>query len=571
MGQRSRYHTLKQLLLLVASWMCCNQLLTLWERDDLWQLLLDGVSDDQRKLPSSPSAAAARLGLWAAARERMIEGGVNVTGIDSRYQRMLQGQVIANARSLIEQDVVIRDLLNGVEPQGAFTWVRNLRRCLATYEAEHSEASVSGLRDVIDLPQIAVKLPYQYGDKQIVDVNKSEGSGVARVNKDALAAGHYVARCKGLDGSWFTVTKQIPKHYAEDLSLELTTPPMLWVDAAGKLRMRVTSDAAEAVQRETKTIPLLHIDWNVTGSLATLTSSLLTSTIITNSKTQAAGSAAPSRSMVVDEMRYEYKPQYLLDKITRLYDERTAIDAKIKRIKDYYTGDEQALVGKAKRVELDRKLAALQRELLFVDKSRRDLNTEIATRFAHEALHIIQALRIKRVIVEDLASLEARRKKMSKEVRVLINQCPRGLMFERLEAVCRKAGVEFHRVNARYTSSRCPHCGSIITHPTYQQSYCAACDATGDRDDWASIRIGLKHVKRNKIARRRSRPRKAEIALQKSWLDCKRESAHSQVSPAHWSIVSQGNVNKPPIWHPRKNNYPRLRRASIQTLTTKKT
>jgi hypothetical protein len=499
---------------------------TLWSEDELWNALRTKRDASGQKLPAQPSPAAQRLGLWGAVRERMIEREVQFELINSRYQRMLQGQAVSAMRSLIEQELVVQDIIAGKAPQGAFTWVRNLRRAITSYELAHEGAKPSGLRDVVEMPEITVKLAYQYADKQIVKVEL--GTQASETGEASVLI--YKAECRHPDGSWFAVSKRVPSHYA-GMDLALATPPMLWVED-GAILMRVSNEVDEPQLPDLLTDPSLQVDWNVTGSLATMTTA-----------------RQSPEGMIVDAQCYDYNPTYLIEKRERLRAESEDLRAKIKRIKMFYdiaatdknaAAAEAPIIDAAKRSNLDQRLQLLEREAKFVDKSRQDLNTEIATRFAHETMHIVMALGIRRVIVEDLASLEARRGKLTKAVRALMNQSPRGLMYERLEAACRKNGVAFERVSARNTSSQCPHCGGPITHPVHRESYCTACDLRGDRDEWASIRIGLKFRNHARIHRRRTLPRKAERAITQSWLDARRESARGSISPAYWTIRSRG-------------------------------
>jgi IS605 OrfB family transposase len=127
------------------------------------------------------------------------------------------------------------------------------------------------------------------------------------------------------------------------------------------------------------------------------------------------------------------------------------------------------------------------------------LNQEMARVAARWAVEQAKANWCGAIVLEDLASLEIRG--MGTTMNGKVSPVVRRQLLVAIQSLAAQEGIQVVLVAARGTSSGCPRCARALAHiPSsdrqkesgYAWALCRSCGHTGDRDDCAAERIGMR-------------------------------------------------------------------------------
>jgi hypothetical protein len=147
------------------------------------------------------------------------------------------------------------------------------------------------------------------------------------------------------------------------------------------------------------------------------------------------------------------------------------------------------------RVLLQAKHAALAAEHQRICDRIRHLNRALAWAAARWAVDQAQALGASVIYLEDLATLEARGRRIGNS---RLSGQVRGSVVDAIRHLAARAGLMVVTVPARGTSKHCPRCTGVLAHTPapdrtgekgWKWAVCRSCGLAGDRDHAAAERI----------------------------------------------------------------------------------
>ncbi|MET7333852.1 zinc ribbon domain-containing protein [Nonomuraea sp. NPDC005650] len=475
------------LLVRRVAWLCglarelAAQLVTArWNPDDL-DALVSGVGPDGRALPSKGWMALRRLG-WGASLEpgvyacdrvlRCAQEQVARTLRLALHRRRLVAAIVAawphnpRARTRAEWDMLRTALPDGVSAAA----IRHRTRQIRAYRDEHGGVLPGDLTELEEPPDVAAQIVLAAADRQLVTLERTDQRNAhLRVRLPLVEA----PACRR-DWAWHLLPITLPPTVPPEAAL---CTPTLRVKG-GQVRVDLPFQIPIAFAPATGHVITCGFDWGV--------NTLLTGTV---------ARLADGR-VLSDGRRLAYDASGVSAKLQRLRAEREHLATKHKHQETLLAG---ITVADSRYAQLAAACQVIRVEHERLCTRIRNLNKALTWSAARWAVDQAVAAGATVIYLEDLATLEARRRRGRANAR--LSGQVRGRLSEAIRHLAAKHTIAVVTVPARGTSKYCPRCGegaSPLTHcPApdrlaergWTWAYCPACGLSCDRDQAAAERI----------------------------------------------------------------------------------
>src|SRR6266511_2035874 len=408
-----------------------------------------GVWPDGRALPAKGWMALRRLG-WAAGAPEGVHASDRV--------RRVAGEAAARA-------------LRGRIPYGVGNAELRIRtRQVRAFTTDHDGPLPACLTELEAPPRTSGVIPLAAADKQLVTIQRT-GTHAAVLRVQLPLTGRPTSPT---GWAWHAIQLALPEHVPACASLCVPTLRLVEGRVRVDLPWRIP---APSVPRAGHTVAL-GLDWGV-------------NTLLTGTVGKLADTPTGTR-VVTDGRMLRFSATGISAKLHRLRGNREQVAAR----RDNYA----RLLGGLPEDAPGRMTLTAKHALLVVEHQRvcariRRLNHALAWAAARWAVDQASALGASVIFVEDLATLEARRRRKGNAR--LAGQV-RGTVVQAVRHLAAKAGIATVTVPARGTSKHCPRCGKPLHHAPapdrtgergWKWATCHGCGLASDRDHAAAERI----------------------------------------------------------------------------------
>jgi transposase len=413
-------------------------------------------------------------GVWVCSRLRRIaaENAGRVVRAAAHRQALIR--VLASAWP---EKVSWNDLPEGTSP----VLLRNVRRQLRTYAAEHSVPADAGPDGIpATLPEVQPEPPMVPGqlflavtDRQFATIRLT-GDGLLEVRVKLPTS---PSPASPDDWQWHTLGITGFRRLTDRPGWQVR-PPTLWLPTRGHLRIAIPVETPCPSPRPAQEHTIaLGVDWGL--------SHLLTATVV--ARLPDSSIASPGRPLF-------FSASGMLVHYRRTRGNLEQLRARTERLRALIVGygEGQAPTNLSRRYELLKEEAACCAGKLI------SCNTELARLAARWLLDQAAAQQATVLAVEDLTTLEARG--LGRNLNGMLSPLVRGAILMQLRTQAALAGIVIVEVDARGTSAQCPRCTAWLRHVRapddrragYAWAHCSGCGLSLDRDHAAAERIGMR-------------------------------------------------------------------------------
>jgi hypothetical protein len=361
--------------------------------------------------------------------------------------------------------------LRGRLPHGVGNAELRIRtRQVRAFTTDHDGPLPACLTELEAPPRTSGVIPLAAADKQLVTIQRT-GTHAAVLRVQLPLTGRPTSPT---GWAWHAIQLALPEHVPACASLCVPTLRLVEGRVRVDLPWRIP---APSVPRADHTVAL-GLDWGV-------------NTLLTGTVGKLADTPTGTR-VVTDGRMLRFAATGISAKLHRLRGNREQVAAR----RDNYA----RLLGGLPEDAPGRMTLTAKHALLVVEHQRvcariRRLNHALAWAAARWAVDQASALGASVIFVEDLATLEARRRRKGNAR--LAGQV-RGTVVQAVRYLAAKAGIATITIPARGTSRTCPRCGKPLHHAPapdrtgergWKWATCPGCGLASDRDHAAAERI----------------------------------------------------------------------------------